>query len=106
MANYIIEGIVSEFSFDENFFRLKGCEGYSVIQDKKIYNILCPEKMPEKEDSKNCCIFSQDFKFPVDKCNTDLLKHAIVNGRKIRLCLNLPLEKFSSVIDLEGLKKK
>ncbi len=45
----IIEGTVSELSFDEKFFRMKGCEGFSLMRNKQKYNVLCPIPMSENE---------------------------------------------------------
>ena len=80
--NYIIEGTISELSIDENFFRIKGSEGFVIIQDNKKYNVLCPESMQEKVDVS--FILSQDAKFSVGR-NENLLIKACHSENKIKI---------------------
>ena len=102
--NYVIEGTISELSLDEKFFRIKGCEDFSIIQDKKKYNLLCPEKLTEKEDVKLAFLLTQDFMFPFNENNKDLLIHTFSNDKRIRISIRHEVVVSTPTIDLNMLK--
>lgn len=83
MANYVIEGTISEISQDEEYFKLKGCEGYAIKQNDKKYNLLCSENMTE--DVGLAFVLSQDMKFTLNDGNENLLMQVWSVGKRIKL---------------------
>ena len=101
---YIIEGTVSELSVDDNFFTIKGTEGFVIEQNKKKYNVLCPENMPEKNKKLLSAILSQDFEFPICDNNKELLLESLCHGKKIRIKLSMEDNEIQNSIDLQKLQ--
>ncbi len=80
MANYIIEGTITEIANEtsnEVLFKLIGIEGYALKIGKKKYNVLCTKelikdskkKVEEDIESKyfeQTIIFSSDIQFVVN----------------------------------------
>ncbi|MBR5096521.1 MAG: hypothetical protein IK094_05380 [Treponema sp.] len=105
MTNYVIEGTVSEISIDEEYFKLKGCEGYAIMQNAKKYNLLCPESLPEKEKVEFGFILSQDYKFPLNEPNASLLMQSFSNVKKIKIVFKGKLDNEKKDVDLNVLKE-
>lgn len=100
MANYIIEGTVTEISIDEGFFTIAGTEGFAIKQGDDKYNVLCPEKMPTENDYLPSFILSQDVKFPIIDSDNELILKASSEGKKIKIKLVL-----ENIVDLQKLQE-
>ena len=105
MTNYIIEGTISELSFDESYFTICGAEGFSIKQNDKKYNVLCPKAMPESEKSLEAIVLAQDFKFPTGE-NKDLLLQAVSSQKRIKVQLCIEDNQIETYIDLNKLIEK
>ena len=94
MATYVIEGTVSELIKRQNGISIKisGSEGYSVKQDKKKYNVFCPEDMPKHGRIKLCYIIDAGAIINVRQNYENLLMHASMSGKRLRL--TFPEDKF------------
>ena len=103
MADYIIEGTVSELSLDENYFTLCGSEGFSFKRNDKKYNILCPKNMPKDEKALVAIVLAQDFKFTNCCDNKELLLQAVSYEKRIKIQLCIEDEKVETHIDLKKL---
>lgn len=105
MSNYIIEGTVTELSFDEGYFTVCGSEGFLIKRDGKKYNVLCPEKMPEeKEECKFGIIFPKYTQFLIKK-NKCLLLNAINSAKKIKIKFFFEDNELSTINSYTQLKK-
>ncbi len=100
--DYVIEGTISELSFDENYFSLSGTEGYALKHGDKKYNVLCPKDMPEKNKYAQSVVLSQDFHFPIQG-DKELLLHALSSNKKIRIRLSVNITEV--YIDLQKVKE-
>lgn len=94
MANYVIEGTVTEITSTKNecIFKIAGTDGYAIKQGDKNYNILCPEEMPKKEKYFTSFIFSQDIHFIINN-NNDALLVAYTNSKKVKLLVKTRIAK-------------
>lgn len=111
MAKFVIEGTVSELSFDEKVFKIKGSEGYSLKQGEKKYNVLCPEDMPKEGGTFVALVLSPDFKFPIiddsgETTNKDLLLTAFNFGKRVKISISLEIADLQNGIDLQKLKEE
>lgn len=104
MANYIIEGTISELSFDEGYFTICGSEDFSLKYDDKKYNVLCPEKISKEnfatQQYSSCFILKQDLKFSTKNRNRNLLLQGSSLQKKVRVKIQFKhkLEKGELII--------
>lgn len=102
MANYIIEGTVTEITLkskNELSFKIAGTEGFALQRkpkdsnEKKKYNVLleCDENGDIKESPQAALVCNNNEEFKVSKQSTFLsletLTAAATNGKRIRLIL-------------------
>lgn len=102
MANYIIEGTVTEITLkseNELSFKIAGTEGFALqnkqkdSNEKKNCNILleCDENGDIKEIPQAALVFNKNEEFKVSKQSTFLpletLTAAVTSGKRIRLIL-------------------
>ncbi|MBP5601451.1 MAG: hypothetical protein J6X78_01870 [Treponema sp.] len=106
--NYLIEGIVSELSIqneDELFFRIQAAEGFSLRIGKKKYNVLIPFQFIENEKNSNnenndkeistlSIIISQSFRFSIkdSELKKSLIKTSAL-GHRVEIIIEIVDEK-------------
>lgn len=87
MANYIIEGTISEISKEKskNTFKIAGTEGYALIQrmgkTETKFNILCGAD----KKSYLALKMEKDFSYVVSDDFMSLLFSAMTHGKKVRV---------------------
>lgn len=96
MANYVIEGTVSELTMKkieksktEIAVKIVGTEGYAIKQGDKTYNVFCLENMPETDDAVRSYITNSNTEISVNKDFENILTQASMNGKKLRLTIEL-----------------
>ena len=107
MANYIIEGTVSEVFLDEKdniSFKIFGTEGYSIKYEKEKYNIHYSKQLEEeiKKDKKihlPGIILSQDYQFSVSTKNMELIIRNCDLNKKLKISTTISeTEKLSKIL--------
>ena len=95
MANYVIEGTVSELTKEGTKISVKivGTEGYAIKQGDKTYNVFCPKDLSEAGNCSNGYIVDSENEFTVDNSFENILIQASMNGKKIRLTIELANEE-------------
>ena len=88
MENYIIEGTITELSFDEGYFTVCGSEGFAIKRDDKKYNVLCPEKMPEEKTCIGSFITDQKCKFSTSVKHRTALLTSLTSEKRIRVSID------------------
>lgn len=91
MANYVIEGTVSELAKEKSKVAVKivGSEGYAIKQGDKTYNVFCPKNMPEAGNCGKGYIIDSKIEFTGNKEFENILTQASMHGKKIRLTIEL-----------------
>ena len=96
MANYIIEGTISELSKNEGkyTFKISGTEGYSIKQksgkESIKSNVLClnDTSVIDNKKPRNAVIIPTDTVFQLESDDVLLLSLALVNGKRCKLILS------------------
>lgn len=105
--NYIIEGTVSKYGLKTNgvltsensansadkiqknvCFCITGSEGYAIKQKEKLFNVFCPEEMPNEDETQICYIADREICFSVSQEYENLLSQASVHGKRIRFSIS------------------
>lgn len=91
MANYVIEGTVSEITLTGNEVAVKivGSEGYAIKQGDKTYNVFCPKDLSETVNCSNGYIVDSKTEITVNNKFENILTQASMNGKKLRLTIEL-----------------
>ena len=78
MANYVIEGTVSELTKEGTKISVKivGTEGYAIKQGDKTYNVFCPKDLSEAGNCSNGYIVDSENEFTVDNSFENILIQA------------------------------
>ena len=89
MANYNIEGTISELSIKDGNcnFKICGIEGYSVKHGKEKYNLLYSEYIKENKDKNPISTFVliADRIYQANEKQECLLASALIAGKRIRV---------------------
>ena len=89
--NYIIECTISELTkeVDKISVKIVGTEGYAIKQGDKTYNVFCLENMLETDDAVRSYITNSNTEISVNKDFENILTQASMNGKKLRLTIEL-----------------
>ena len=95
MANYVIEGTVSEITLTgtEVAIKIVGVEGYAIKDDGKTYNVFRPKDLPKAKETVQSYIADSENEFTVNKDFENILTQASMHGKKIRLTIELANEE-------------
>ena len=97
MANYIIEGTITEIKVESTdcIFKICGSEGYSVKHGDKKYNVLYSEDIKE-----NCFSFVlfDDRIYKASEKQGCLLATALTNGKRVRAIIEAEEEEIKTGI--------
>ena len=88
MANYIIEGTITEFSFDESYFTICGSEGFSIKREDKKYNVFCLEEKPKEKLCQISFIASQKCRFSTSVKHRTALLTSLTSEKRIRVSID------------------
>ncbi|MBD5448390.1 MAG: hypothetical protein HDR32_11835 [Treponema sp.] len=90
MANYVIEGTVSELTKEGTKISVKivGTEGYAIKQGDKTYNVFCPKDLLETGNCDKGYIVDSKIEFIGNKDFENILTQASMYGKKIRLAVS------------------
>ncbi|MBD5404735.1 MAG: hypothetical protein HDR55_07095 [Treponema sp.] len=96
--NYIIECTISELTkeVDKISVKIVGTEGYATKQGDKTYNVFCPKDLSETGNCSNGYIVDSKTEITVNNKFENILTQASMNGKKLRLTMELE--------DTKGLK--
>ena len=86
--NYIIEGTITELSFDEGYFTICGSEGFMLKQGEKKYNVLCSEENLKEKHYQASFIASQKCKFSTSVKYRSVLLTSMTYEKRIRVSLD------------------
>ncbi len=89
--NYVIECTISESTVKrtEIAVRIVGTEGYAIKDGDKTYNVFRPKDLPKPKKTVQCYIVDSETKFTVKNDFENILTQASINGKKIRLIIEL-----------------
>ncbi len=106
MANYIIEGTISELKVEGNecTFKICGAEGFSIKRGDKKYNVLCPEKMPKEKEIFSSYVLSSAVTFSIEEKQQNLLFQVISANKRIRVAIKK--EEVDKVLTAKKSEKK
>lgn len=90
-TNYTIECTISELTVKESEIAVKisGTEGYAIKQGDRTCNVFCPKDLSEVGNCSNGYIVASETEFTVNKDFENILTQASINGKKIRLTIEL-----------------
>ena len=102
MANYIIEGTITEIKVESTdcIFKICGSEGYSVKHGDKKYNVLYSEDVNEKVDKNAISTFVlfDDRIYKASEKQGCLLATALTNGKRVRAIIEAEEEEIKTGI--------
>lgn len=97
MANYVIECTISKLTKKKTekgiTVKISGSEGYAIKHGDKIYNVFCPKNMPEAGNSDHGYVVDSETEITVNNNFENILTQASMNGKKIRLTIELANEE-------------
>ncbi|MBQ8678191.1 MAG: hypothetical protein IJ530_00325 [Treponema sp.] len=89
MANYIIEGTISEITTSDNptcTFKICGSEGYSIKRDKYRYNFLCSTENGTNQSAQTGYILFSEREYKSENPQAALLlSSAMASGKRVKL---------------------
>ncbi len=89
MANYVIEGTITEITTSDNptcTFKICGTEGYSIKRDKYRYNFLCSSENGTNQRAQTGYILLSEREYKSENHQAVLLlSSAMASGKHVKL---------------------
>ena len=86
--DYIIEGTISELSFDEGYFTICGSEGFAIKKDDKKFNLFCLKDNPKEKVYQISFIASQKCKLSTSVKYRTVLLSSLTSEKRVRIALD------------------